>query len=534
MLERVIENWLINASERAYQVPYCQLLLNKGFSVLHISSHGPGEHGKDIIAKNSAGAPCAFQLKRGDIDTAEWRKIYSEVMELMDTAITHASVDPSIEHIPYLVTTGSIKDNVRTTIVALNEKRKARKQPELIPIGGQELLKEFIDFQSGFLPYEPKDIYDFLSLYIADGQANIDEQRFATFIQQIILINDTRSTESQRRIATSHLITKYALNQHEQKQNYISVVKGLVIACANILAKAEKEKLTNQFWESSYNLCLHEIHENLWQLKSEVLKKTDFLEGDSMGDGGTVYAYRSTLVLGWLASFELLQTILNPEYKLDNRITESIRNIWNTGFWGYWGESASPYYFAMGLFLEKAGELPLAIDIYETVLKELSENNNLKNKTNGFPDPYYTVDEILEAEVDPETSKFSNYRFAGTSYTLKIFIDCLVRLGRRDLLEKYAYNLSYIQLCEFKPKIDWHYYLWRTMDGEDIHQPLTFPLSWQKLCAQVAEKPDLKNFPKQLVNDKRFPLLFALTYPHRFTTRLAQTILNTYLISVNQ
>lgn len=49
MIERVIENWLDNASEKTYQVPFCYMLVKQGHKIIHLSRHCGMEHGKDII-----------------------------------------------------------------------------------------------------------------------------------------------------------------------------------------------------------------------------------------------------------------------------------------------------------------------------------------------------------------------------------------------------------------------------------------------------------------------------------------------------
>ena len=65
MLARLIENWLINAGERGFEVPFTQLLATEGFRVLQGPVHHPFEHGKDIIAFDPNGqAPCLSAKRR--------------------------------------------------------------------------------------------------------------------------------------------------------------------------------------------------------------------------------------------------------------------------------------------------------------------------------------------------------------------------------------------------------------------------------------------------------------------------------------
>src|SRR6266849_9160941 len=55
LLARVIENWLISANERQYQLPFCQVLAASGETILYTSTHGPFEKGKDIITRTPTG-----------------------------------------------------------------------------------------------------------------------------------------------------------------------------------------------------------------------------------------------------------------------------------------------------------------------------------------------------------------------------------------------------------------------------------------------------------------------------------------------
>ena len=88
MIERAIENWLINTNEKNYQVPFCQVLISQGHEILDISTHGRLEFGKDIISKDKKGVIHGYQLKTGNIDVPAWDKIYREVKIMPGTGRT--------------------------------------------------------------------------------------------------------------------------------------------------------------------------------------------------------------------------------------------------------------------------------------------------------------------------------------------------------------------------------------------------------------------------------------------------------------
>ena len=60
-----------------------------------MSRHGPFESGKDILAIDPEGVPCAFQLKgsTGKISQKEWAKYIDQAVRLVEIPIVHPSVD---------------------------------------------------------------------------------------------------------------------------------------------------------------------------------------------------------------------------------------------------------------------------------------------------------------------------------------------------------------------------------------------------------------------------------------------------------
>ncbi len=56
--------------------------MHQGHRVLHSSTHGPMEQGKDIIMIGLDGACHAYQTKTGDITLTELRAIAGEIQEL--------------------------------------------------------------------------------------------------------------------------------------------------------------------------------------------------------------------------------------------------------------------------------------------------------------------------------------------------------------------------------------------------------------------------------------------------------------------
>lgn len=94
-------------------------------------THGQYEEGADLIFyKNNKDDELGkiqaylFQIKKGDITTAEWRKsLHSQLYELYDRELVHPLYNSnSIPRRIILITSGIIKDPIPKKIARMNEK----------------------------------------------------------------------------------------------------------------------------------------------------------------------------------------------------------------------------------------------------------------------------------------------------------------------------------------------------------------------------------------------------------------------------
>jgi hypothetical protein len=148
MLERIVENWLTKVNERSLEIPFCQLLTAEGYEVVHLSRHGPHEQGKDILAINPNGTPCAFQLKGsgGRITQRAWAEDYvGQVTRLVEIPIQHPSIDPTVPRRVFFVTNGELDEEVRREISDRNQDWKRREHPQLETIVRGQLLTRLLN-----------------------------------------------------------------------------------------------------------------------------------------------------------------------------------------------------------------------------------------------------------------------------------------------------------------------------------------------------------------------------------------------------
>jgi len=470
------------------------------------------EQGKDIITIDSSGDYCAYQLKTGKIDLKEWRKILGQVKELIELPIVHPSVDKTKVHKSFLVTNGELTDEVRIQIDQINRdnQRKGRGYSYLDIINGQALLKEFIDAQGKFIPQELKDFDLFLKLFLADGTDFLPKDKYFSFFSNTVFKDTPRQkSDAINAISSSIIITTYLLNPYQIQKNYYALFEAWTSLAACIVRYAQTTGLQKEEWTDSFDLVMSEIVRNLLLLKDETLERKDFLEGDSLGDGWLVYGARATIVLGALATLEIYRHKVDKGYIRDNRLLELIKS--NVNVLWLWGESAFPHFFGLVKYLELNGEDRLAWSLLNTLFTGVI-NSNAPRASGGLPNPYYSVNDVLEAVLGIDAQKIDSRQFSGSSYTLEAIILMIARRKGRKVLEQNWRQLSHIAFKEFKPDKVEDTFAWLTKEGSNHVELPKATQSWAEL---VKEANDLNGVPDLYLQYSDLLRFFVLVCPHR-------------------
>lgn len=172
------------------------MLQAEGYTVLHMSRHCAMEIGKDIIALDSEGTPCAFQLKcsKGKkISLSQWRdEISSQVTDPLHCKIVHPSVDKSAPHRSFLVTNGEIDEEVCRAIDDLNRLWVDRGRPEikLETIVRGQMLEKAKKVGLSLWPSELTDIKTFLEIYLYDGRATLPKDKLAALFESTLMLSE--------------------------------------------------------------------------------------------------------------------------------------------------------------------------------------------------------------------------------------------------------------------------------------------------------------------------------------------------------
>lgn len=183
MKSKIVENWLTKVNELTFTIPFSQLLISEGHRVVHISSQGPLEQGKDIISVDASGVVHCYQLKCGKINGRVWAEIKAEIDQLVELPPKHPSLPEVVEEWEaYLVTNGSIANPTARDIYDYAESKKGKGHRPLRTMVGGELVAAFTEFYDEFLPVEVLDLQTFLEIYNQNGDFELDASKFKLFL----------------------------------------------------------------------------------------------------------------------------------------------------------------------------------------------------------------------------------------------------------------------------------------------------------------------------------------------------------------
>ena len=519
MIERLVENWLDNVNERGYEAAFCQALSARGYRIVHRSSHGPMEQGKDVIAIAQTGEVCAYQLKTGNIDQRLWREITGEVVDLVESAILHPNIRPEVRFKPYLVTNGQITDAVRLDIFAKNAAWRARDREPLQLILKDELFEWFVTLQGRFLPTTPVDFQRFLSLYLAEKRDLLDKAAFCEFLESFLPIDEeVKRSEIRRVFAATAVIANYILSGFQLAKNHLAVAEGWMIVIAYLLRIAESFKAYRRLWEPSLELCISAMDAALEDLAEEALASKHFIQGDPSVDLRLV-PLRTTMVLGWLAGFSMYKRLNGCVHSREFDMYAKILDNFNPHQLDFWGETASPCFLAMALLVWSYGREGRACRMAASIVRTISEANK-HGQAVGLPDAYLQPQELVEAFVKGETPFGYRQSFTGRSQSIQTFIEFIARRQRKRILEQQWYGICDIDPAEFVPTNPVDIYRWRCKKGDSQTRKWSRPQEWSALL-DIAEQ---KQTPALLLCSAYPELLplFFLVFPHRMPPHLSR------------
>lgn len=521
MNERLVEDWLAKANERAYQLPFAQSLLSEGVRVLRVG-HGPHEHGKDVIALDKTGGVHAYQLKDGDLDLKQFEAGFPQLVALVETQVEHPSIPGHPNHQPWLVISGKASMPVEDRIRAHNITWEKRGYRPLRTINGSELQHRFATMAENFWPQMPEDSRRLFNLYLADGIATLDRQAFAQLLESTTLNRgNSPKTEMARRLSAANLFASYALSPFYSTKNYWELVQGWTLAAAQIAYTAIHARLQPKVWRATFRLAVEEALLSLENLVNEALEPHAF---DPRGfELDELTRSRCTICAGAIAAKVLLSIHSGVDWERRQYAKATLERLFVDGRLIIWGESAVPFFLMMVWALDNLRGDQFSDMILLKILSAIVRQNSQLSAAK-LPLPYDSADEanakalrhLFEDEKALETQ-------AAASYTLEsLVLAAARRLWRNTLAATWSpiTKTDLVRLVPDKPEdlLLWH---WGHDRGSNQTRLFPAPQSWGELLTE-SRRDERSSLPDTLKQEFDFSLLFVLCFPHRLTTALVK------------
>ena len=521
MLERVIENWLDNTTERKYQEPFCYILSSEGHTIIHSTRHSAMELGKDIITIDKDGIPCAFQIKTGNVTLHQWREnIAAQTSDLVTLQISHPSVDNSIHHRSYLVTNGRIDEEVSRAIEDRNQAwtRQGLSYNLETYVRGQ-LFKKAKRLGTDLWPSELTDIRTLLEMYLENGEDILNKEKLSSLFESTFQLDNESApanNECKRTIASAGLLCAIAISSYSNKENHVAEIEAWMLYIAYVLAFAERWNLPENIYKSEFEIATQFLYNSLANLCAEIKKRTDLIEGNPLADS-FVYKVRLTWLLGLMSIYALWRCKDEvPKDEIDDFLREFGKE--KRGKLTLWGEAAIPQWLAYFWYFREVDASEKSNDLLSFLIVEICKQNGPKGE-GTLANPYYEAKDIL-----PHILRISEEPLMDTfkkeSYTLDGLVHLYVRRDLKTTMKHLWPDVTRLAFLSFESENLWDFYRWR--NEEEGTNKIVFPKhtqEWEKLKALSFESEGtcipatIKEYPILL-------LLFLCVYPHRINAEI--------------
>jgi hypothetical protein len=523
VLARIVENWLTSAGEKGYQTAFSQLLAIEGFRVLQGPAHHAFEHGKDIIAYDSAGYLWAFQLKGIDVNLDELDSIQGQLLALAAAAVAYPGVEPPrrADRIA-LVTSGELTPPARNRLVEFNTAHRHIGAPIIELVERPQLVARFVEAHGQFLPSEPSDLARLLKFYVADGREPFPVGLLLDYLRESISPPRSRPTkrEFSRAIGSALLLTAYASGPWERIENHLGVAQAYLALACEILRVASTEGLEEAAYAESYELALATARGRLNELLVEASAKQDFVIPDLVE--GVVYSTRVLMVCGYLGAYYLAERELEDGAKIE----ESVRAVLlrELPYVRVVGEAGIGHVLVIGTALDLMGAQVEGRTLVAKYFGAVVMSNQEEGEAAPLPTPYTSLEEALKNAVGAELDEDPDEQFDGRAYTAHVAAEWLARRGERRTLEEFWKPLTRLTLCEFKPSIPSEYLGAKgDDDGTLTSWFATAPESWSDLSKRIVTMQE-ESLPGPLWRHLEFLPYIGLLLPYRMTTTMSRAL----------
>ena len=529
MLEKIIENWLDNATERSFQQPYCYMLSADRHTVIHSTRHSAMEMGKDIITIDPDGIPCAFQLKTGNISLAKWQ---NEVSRQVDDLVVGKIPDPLVSspkhHKSYLVTNGRIEEEV---IRAIDDRNRTwanliHSDCHLKTIAREQLLEKATKLGTELWPSELSDTKTLLEIFLENGEGVIPKAKLASLFESTVpldLLDNGKEPSKRycaRSIASAGLLCAIVTSSFSNKDNHVAEIEAWTLYIAYVLAVAERWGIPIKTYKNELEVIAKpSIYNSLADLCNEIKERDGLIEGDPFADS-YVYRVRITWLLGLMGIYALWRRSKGePTDEIDDFLREFCKE--KQYLLELWGEAAIPQFLAFLWYFRKINAtMGPTISLYH-LISEICYRNGPNSRT-FLANPYYEAEDILPHLFAPILGPGEDpleETFIGSSYALEGLVHLFIRRNWKQTMKGLWPSFSKLASVSFKPENSWDFYRWRNKEGKrwDVFPKPT--QEWEELKTLSFESEG-SCIPSSIKDDPILLLLFLCVYPHRMNAEI--------------
>jgi hypothetical protein len=526
--ERVIENWLTNANELSFTIPYAQLLALKGHRILNISpKKATLEQGKDITSIDSEGVVHCYQIKGGDVTLDRWRReIKPEIEVMVDVSPKHPSLSPGVEWVCHLVVNGEFKGESLREVFDTQQAWVDRGKKSFSTIVRGELLRDFCDAYGSYLPRALDDFSSFLDLYREHGSEPLNKPLLAHLVEGFfsqVLSDEAKkpsNNEIRQTLNAAAISVGYLLSNKYARQNHVAIIEGWLMLLSYVWAVAEKSGLDAKLWRPCQKVIERALEDTFEDLIAEIKERSHYAEpADIPYADAYVYKTRVTVLAGLVAAYALNKISMDADFPRRQDIKDFLDEAFDNTLVVMKTEGQCVQLALAAIAFHALEDNDRASKLNGSCLQALLHFGD----GDGFHDPYIDIQDVLRSELDialrPTVPSMGR-----NSYVMEGLILIAAHLGQRAALEKWWRKISHTSFQTFRPRDAWQWFYWRSPNGKVEGRFPAQTQSWSSLV-EAARHPD-GAIPRQLREQPHYiPLLLCLM-PHRFS---AASVRNTLL-----
>lgn len=505
------------------------MLAAQGYCVLHSTRHCALEFGKDVIAINPEGVPCAFQLKGnpgGRLGLREFRSdLQQQLIQLMSQPIVFPGIPEGGVHRSFLVFNGYFDEEVQRAADDLN---RGPYMSKLSLIGRGQLITWAYDLGMSLWPSEMSNIRELLEVFLHDGHDLLPIKRLSSMLEEMFALRlsdkPLKAAQLERAMTSAALLTGIATHHFAKEDNHFAVASAWSHFVVSAIASHKRSNLQMSV-KSNGSLLLAEqaVKDSIVALWQEVQAKGNLIEGNVLAEP-EVYRWRYTLLCGL---FSVLWFF--PESSSDDGERRSIIAEWLNRRHDdlyLWGEAAIPCFLALQLF-HRATDTSEKPDLELIHLFQAVVVSNQNGNKQALPDPYYNFEDVGRAiyglRASDESSALSGETFAGSSYSAELLLQLMARYNLKEACQD---GWTYFnRLCHkhFIPAQAWQYGLLKCTEGVEETRQYPSEYTWKRLC-EDANIETCEYLPEELAAKPHLLLFWLIIVPHRLTSDVGRIL----------